>query len=206
MTRRMACFLTSLYPRRWRERYREEFVEFLQGHPSGIFATLNVITGALYQHWRALREHHVPGTRRATVFSTYEGRARRAIFFARYEASHVGSRIIEADHLLLGVLREHGDAGGRFLNASTATAISESARSQLISGERRDISGDLPLSEQCKRILAYSYEEAERLRHRVGIEHLLLGILREDKSHAASILRNSGLDLDAMRAKLAREA
>jgi hypothetical protein len=201
----MARFLTSLYPRRWRERYQREYVEFLQDHPFGLFATLNVIGGAVYQHWRELREHRVPSARRVTVFSTYEPRARRAIFFARYEASHVGSRIIEADHLLLGVLREHGDAGGRVLNASTATAISESARAQLIAGERRHISGDLPLSEQCKRILAYSYEEAERLKHRVGIEHLLLGILREDKSHAAEILRNSGLDLSAMRAKLAQE-
>ncbi len=42
---------------------------------------------------------------------------------------------------------------------------------------------DLPLSNECKHILAYAAEESERLAHQViGTEHLLLGILREQNS------------------------
>jgi ATP-dependent Clp protease ATP-binding subunit ClpA len=58
---------------------------------------------------------------------------------------------------------------------------------------------------ECKRILAYTAEEAERLKHRhIGTEHLLLGILREEKCAAAEILQQVGLHLNAIREELAR--
>ena len=63
----------------------------------------------------------------------------------------------------------------------------------------------MPLSNECKRILAYANEEAERLNHRhIGTEHLLLGILREEKCVAAEILHERGLRLIAIREELAR--
>ena len=40
------------------------------------------------------------------MFEKYNEKARRALFFARYEASKLGSRVIESEHILLGVLRE----------------------------------------------------------------------------------------------------
>src|SRR5207249_2049769 len=40
------------------------------------------------------------------MFERYTERARRVIFFARYEASQFGSTTIETEHLLLGILRE----------------------------------------------------------------------------------------------------
>src|SRR5437867_12453044 len=54
-------------------------------------------------------------------------------------------------------------------------------------------------------IFAYAAEEAERLNHRhIGTEHLLLGILREEKCVAAEILHERGLRLNAIREELAR--
>ena len=38
------------------------------------------------------------------MFEKYNEKARRALFFARYEASKLGSRVIEAEHVLLGIL------------------------------------------------------------------------------------------------------
>jgi ATP-dependent Clp protease ATP-binding subunit ClpC len=36
---------------------------------------------------------------------------------------------------------------------------------------------DLPLSHECKRVLAYGAEECERLNHQhIGTDHLLLGL------------------------------
>jgi len=71
--------------------------------------------------------------------------------------------------------------------------------------EKVSTSIDLPLSNECKRILAYANEEAERLNHRhIGTEHLLLGILREEKCVAREILFNKGLRLEAIREELAR--
>ena len=40
------------------------------------------------------------------MFERYTERARRVLFFARYEASQLGSISIETEHLLLGLLRE----------------------------------------------------------------------------------------------------
>ena len=40
------------------------------------------------------------------MFEKYNEKARRALFFARYEASKLGSRVIESEHILLGVLRD----------------------------------------------------------------------------------------------------
>lgn len=38
------------------------------------------------------------------MFERYTQKARRVIFFARYEASQYGSLYIETEHLLLGLL------------------------------------------------------------------------------------------------------
>src|SRR6266513_2107943 len=46
------------------------------------------------------------GEKRANVFERYTEKARRVIFFARYEASQYGSPYIETEHLLLGLMRE----------------------------------------------------------------------------------------------------
>jgi len=71
--------------------------------------------------------------------------------------------------------------------------------------EKVSTSVDLPLSQECKRVLAYAAEEAERLSHKhIGTEHLLLGLLREEKSFAAEILHERGLRLSAIREELGR--
>jgi hypothetical protein len=40
------------------------------------------------------------------MFERYTEKARRVIFFARYEASQFGSPVIDAEHLLLGLIRK----------------------------------------------------------------------------------------------------
>ena len=40
------------------------------------------------------------------MFERYTERARRVLFFARYEATQLGSTSIETEHLLLGLIRE----------------------------------------------------------------------------------------------------
>jgi ATP-dependent Clp protease ATP-binding subunit ClpA len=62
-------------------------------------------------------------------------------------------------------------------------------------------------SEPAHRVLDLAREEAERCGHRyLGPEHVLLGLLAEDQSGAAQVLRSAGVDLAAARAALARLA
>lgn len=140
------------------------------------------------------------------MFERYTERARRAIFFARYEASQFGSVTIETEHLLLGLIREDKILTNRFLqNQASIESIRKEIEGRTPLRERVPTSADLPLSSECKRILAYAAEEAERLNHQhIGTEHLLLGILREENSLAAQLLWERGVRLNAVREELAR--
>jgi uncharacterized protein (TIGR02246 family) len=139
------------------------------------------------------------------MFERYTEKARRVIFFARYEASQYGSPYIETEHLLLGLLREDHVLAGRFLRTKGGEqSIREEIERQITPRERISTSVEVPLSVECKHILNLSAEEAERLASkRVGTEHLLLGILREENCLAAQILRARGLSLNWLREELA---
>ena len=141
------------------------------------------------------------------MFERYTERARRVIFFARYEASNLGRMTIETEHLLLGLLREDQNLTIFLRNHSSIESIRKEIEGRTTIREKVSTSFDLPLSNECKRILAYAAEEAERLNHRrIGTEHLLLGILREEKCVAAEILHERGLRLNAIREELIHNA
>jgi ATP-dependent Clp protease ATP-binding subunit ClpC len=139
------------------------------------------------------------------MFERYNEKARRVIFFSRYEASQFGSPYIETEHLLLGVLREDKAVTARFLRSvAPVEAIRKQIEMSTPTRERTSTSVDLPLSNECKRVLAYAAEEAERLSDKhIGAEHLLLGLLREEKSLAAQLLNERGVRLAGVRKELA---
>jgi uncharacterized protein YbbC (DUF1343 family) len=143
------------------------------------------------------------------MFERYTEKARRVIFFARYEASQFGAHRIEPEHLLLGLLREDKGLTSRFFRQGGAAAgVLEAIRGEVegrtLLQEKIATSVELPLAPETKRVLAYAHEESDRLQHRhIGTEHLLLGLLREDRSMAAEILYERGLRLNAVRDELA---
>jgi ATP-dependent Clp protease ATP-binding subunit ClpC len=143
------------------------------------------------------------------MFERYTEKARRVIFFARYEASQFGASQIEAEHILLGLMREDKHLTTRFFSRtqSSIEAIRKEIEGRTILRERISTSVDLPLSVEAKRVLAFAAEESERLNHRhIGTEHLLLGLLREENSIAAEILYERGLRLSDIRQDLMRQA
>ncbi len=135
------------------------------------------------------------------MFERYTERARRVVFFGRYEAAEYGWPYIETEHLLLGLLREE-----RKMLAQMAPTLAEALvreRADRGKGQKISSSVDLPLSNESKRVLAYAAEEAERLSdHHIGGEHLLLGLLREKNSVAAELLTSGGATLESVRAEL----
>jgi ATP-dependent Clp protease ATP-binding subunit ClpC len=140
------------------------------------------------------------------MFERYTEKARRVIFFGRYEASQFGQPYIETEHLLLGLLREDKALTNRFLRSHAAVeSIRRQIEKSVTIGEKLSTSVDLPLSIPSKRVLAYAAEEAERLGHKhIGTEHILLGLLREEDSLASQILKERGIELDKIRQELAR--
>jgi ATP-dependent Clp protease ATP-binding subunit ClpC len=143
------------------------------------------------------------------MFERYTEKARRVIFFARYEASQFGAPAIEPEHLLLGLMREDKTLTGRFFPRAQISieAIRKEIEGRTLLREKISTSVELPLAPETKRVLAYAHEESDRLQHRhIGTEHLLLGLLREERSMAAEILYERGLRLNAVRDEIARQS
>src|SRR5437667_221614 len=103
-------------------------------------------------------------------------------------------------------MREDKALANRFLRQQgSIESIRKEIEARITIRERISTSVEVPLSAECKRILNMAAEEAERLGHKhVGTEHLLLGILREEKCFGAEILMERGLRLSTLREELAR--
>ncbi len=140
------------------------------------------------------------------MFERFTEKARRVIFFARYEASQFGSPYIETEHVLLGLLREDKALAHRFLKSpSSVESIRKQIEEHTTIREKVSTSVDLPLSNENKRVLAYAAEEAERMTDKhIGTEHLFLGLLRDEKCFGAELLRACGVTLSSVREELAR--
>ncbi|MFQ5777901.1 MAG: ATP-dependent Clp protease ATP-binding subunit [Terriglobia bacterium] len=140
------------------------------------------------------------------MFERYTEKARRVIFFARYEASQYGSPYIESEHLLLGLLREDKALTNRFLRGhGSLESIRKQVEKRTTIRERVSTSVELPFSEEVKQVLRHALEQAERMAHKhIGTEHLLLGLLCEEKCLGAEILQERGLRLSTVREELAR--
>jgi len=136
------------------------------------------------------------------VSSLATERARRVIFFARYEASQLGSGAIETEHLLLGLIREGKGLTSRLFAKGhlSMDQIRKDVEGRSPYREKVSTSLDIPLSTESKRVLGHAAEEAERLLHNyIGTEHILLGLMRDERSTAATILSEKGMRLAGAR-------
>jgi len=144
------------------------------------------------------------------MFERYTEKARRVIFFARYEALQYGSQVILPEHILLGLMREDKTISPRFFpfrHTLTVDTIRREVEERITTREKIPQSAELHLAPETKRILAFSNEESERLQNRhIGVEHILLGILREENSVAAEILYQYGLRLAGVRERVAGQS
>ena len=144
------------------------------------------------------------------MFERYTERSRRVIFFARYEALQYGSPMISPEHILLGLLREDKTISARFLplrNSLSVDAVRREVEDRIVLRDRIPQSAELHLAPETKKILFYANEESRHLKSRhIGPEHLLLGIVREERSIAAEILLQYGLRVQDVRDELARQS
>ncbi|HKS30112.1 MAG TPA: exo-beta-N-acetylmuramidase NamZ domain-containing protein [Pyrinomonadaceae bacterium] len=136
------------------------------------------------------------------MFERYTEKARRVIFFARYEASQFGSESINPEHLLLGLLREDKTLLKHFVSEAGATmdALRKDVESHIKTEQKIHTAVEIPLAVETKRALGYAHEESDGLKHRhIGTEHLLLGLLRQPDTLAAQALRRAGVELEKVR-------
>jgi hypothetical protein len=137
------------------------------------------------------------------MFERYTENARRVIFFARYQASELGSPVIDTDHLLLGLLREEKLLCFRWIPNAQPEAIRQAVEGWSERHAKIPTTVDMPLSQASKRVLEHARDEALRLDSKhIGTEHLLLGLLQE-KCKASDLLRDLGADVGNLRVRFA---
>jgi ATP-dependent Clp protease ATP-binding subunit ClpA len=139
------------------------------------------------------------------MFERYTERARRVLFFARYEASELGSRLIEPEHLLLGVIREGKGASSQMLARAhlLPADLRRKIGDRVTRLDKQPTSREIPFSDQAKHILQRAASEADRLlENHIGTEHLLLGIIAVDGTVPQALLTGNGMDLETARENL----
>ena len=134
------------------------------------------------------------------MFERYTELARRCIFFARYEASVLGTPLITAEELLLGILREDKTFAMRLPGGAVDAIRRQIEQLAAPVGKRVHMSVDLPVSDEMKRAMMYAAEESEALHQsRIDVPHLVLGLLRVEGCPVAELLRNYGINYEQYR-------
>src|SRR5438477_792170 len=135
-------------------------------------------------------------------------RVRKVLAMAREEAQRLKHEYVGTEHILLGLIREgEGVAAAVLQNLSVdLDEIQQKIEETVKKGKAAAATGpDLPYTSRAKKVLELAMGEARELEHRyVGTEHLLLGLLREEKGIAAQILNEAGLTLERAREETVR--
>ncbi|MDQ6887228.1 MAG: ATP-dependent Clp protease ATP-binding subunit [Gemmatimonadota bacterium] len=135
-------------------------------------------------------------------------RVRKVLAMAREEAARLHHEYVGTEHILLGLIREgEGVAAAVLQNLSVdLDDIQQKIEETVKKGKAAQTTGpDLPYTSRAKKVLELAMSEARELNHSyVGTEHLLLGLLREEKGIAAQVLTDTGVNLDAARTETLR--
>ena len=134
----------------------------------------------------------------------FTDRVRKVLAMAREEAIRLQHDYVGTEHILLGLIREgEGVAAAVLTNLSVdLEQIHERIEESVRKGKATIALGELPYTSRAKKVLEYAMAEARELNHSyVGTEHLLLGLLREEKGIAAQVLNSLGVTLEDARAE-----
>lgn len=140
----------------------------------------------------------------------FTDRVRKVLQMAREAAARLHHEYVGTEHLLLGIVREgEGVAAAVLTNLSVDFEQIEQRVEATVkpgkAGGRNLTSPDLPYTSRAKKILEFAMSEARELDHDyVGTEHLLLGVLREEKGIGAQVLMDAGITLDVARGETRR--
>ena len=131
-------------------------------------------------------------------FARFTRRARQVIVLAQEEAETLGHSPAGSEHLLLGLVRAEDESTAAVLAESglTADAVRERVAALEPAGARRRRRG---FTRAAKRALERSVREAQALGDNyIGADHILLGLVSDERSGAVAIVRELGADPEAL--------
>ena len=136
------------------------------------------------------------------MFAGYTEKARRAVFLARQEAVQSGASQIEAEDLLIGLLRENRDLLPQVL-VSGVDSLRAEIKGRVPRLESVPQVVTMPLSAKAKKVLANAVDESGALGHeRISTAHLMLSLLREPAPFVVGVFQRYSLDFEEQRERL----
>jgi ATP-dependent Clp protease ATP-binding subunit ClpC len=145
----------------------------------------------------------------STGFERFSEGARRVLTRAQGEAQRLGHSYIDTEHILLGIAGEELGTAAKVLSnfGISMSKIQAAVEFVIGKGERRAAKGEVDLAPRAKRAIEFAVDEARRLNSSyIGVEHLLLGLLRESEGVAFSVLESFGITLERTRDEVNRVA
>ena len=137
----------------------------------------------------------------------FTDRLRAVLALARKEASEYKDRYVSPEHLLLAIIRE-GD--GRAVLVMThlsvnLESIKAAVEKKLGQKSIRSSDLDIPYTSLSKKAIELAMGEARDMGHDyIGTEHLLLALVKEERSEISLILKAAGIDIQRVRDEVRR--
>lgn len=135
-------------------------------------------------------------------------KVRLVLATARDEAAQLHHAYVGTEHILLAMTVEDAGVGGVVLQnlGVNRDELRQLLNSTVNVGPNDTVVGpELPYTSRAKKVIEFAMKEAWDMDHfYVGTEHLLLGLLDEQKGIAAQVLGASGVTLAAARAEILR--
>lgn len=138
------------------------------------------------------------------MFERFTARAIKAIMIAQEEARRLGHNRVGTEQLLTGLAAQETGLSHKILSAAglTLQECRQAVESEIGRGDGF-VAVEIPFTDDCKRALELSWDEARKLESEsIDSSHLLLGLLRVDDGVAATILRSKGISAEVLRVNL----
>jgi ATP-dependent Clp protease ATP-binding subunit ClpC len=132
----------------------------------------------------------------------FTDRVRKILSMAREEAARLQHDYVGTEHLLLGLVREGEGVAVAVLTGLSVPIerVRDAVEAAVRQGKATLATRELPYTSRAKKVLEFAIAEARGMsRSYVGTEHLLLGLLREERGIAAEVLLRLGVTLEAAR-------
>ncbi len=138
------------------------------------------------------------------MFERFTEQSRGAVVYAQEEARRFDHNYIGTEHLLAGLRREEESGAAKALDSAGVTLVAVRAAIQALVGQgEQPPPGHIPFTRRAKKTLEYALRESLQLgHHHISTGHLLLGLISQDDSVAAQVLRELGADLGQLRSRV----
>lgn len=138
----------------------------------------------------------------------FSPKVKQVISKSREEAVRLGHDYIGTEHLLLGITQDRAELAVKVLDSldvdteELRLAVEEAIQNKRSARATYNV-GNLPLNKQAEKVLKVTLLEARMLKSdEVGIEHLMLSILKHQENFASRILEQFEVDYETYKAEL----